>query len=342
LSTLSSSSSESLRVLLPGESLWPAPAKLNLFLHVTGRRADGYHELQTVFQIIDLADSVGIMVRDDGMVERPDGPEGVDPDSDLTVRAARALQGAVRGGAGGGRGSDGASTGAGDGGGTGLGLGGGVRAGGVHGGGGRSALGATLRVHKRIPMGGGLGGGSSDAATVLLALNYLWGCGLSMDELAALGLPLGADVPVFIRGSSAWGQGVGENLQPLELPASWYVVIHPRVSVGTREVFQAPELTRNSPVITIRDFFQSGSRNDCEPVVRARFPEVAAALDWLGQFAPARLTGTGSCIFAPCATAYEAERLAARVPDRWRSYVARGLNTSPVHELLARRAREGG
>jgi 4-diphosphocytidyl-2-C-methyl-D-erythritol kinase len=277
------------------ETLWPAPAKLNLFLHVTGRRPDGYHELQTLFQLIDLKDTIAISLRDDGRIERPDGPADVDPELDLTVRAARALQNAAG-----------------------------------------SRLGATLRVRKRIPMGGGLGGGSSDAATVLLALNYLWGCGLSVDQLARLGLPLGADVPVFIRGSSAWGQGVGEDLQPVELPETWYMVIHPGVAVGTRDVFQSPELTRNSPVITIRAFFQSGGRNDCEPVVRARFPEVADALDWLGQFAPARLTGTGSCIFAPCATAIDAERLAARVPDRWTSYVARGLNVSPVHELLRR------
>ena len=275
------------------ETLWPAPAKLNLFLHVTGRRPDGYHELQTVFQLIDLCDTIAISIREDGRIERPDGPPGVDPEADLTVRAARALQQAA-----------------------------GCR------------LGATLRVRKRIPMGGGLGGGSSDAATVLLGLNEVWGCGLGVDELARLGLPLGADVPVFVRGSSAWGQGVGEDLQPLELPEAWYVVIHPGVAVGTRDVFQSSELTRNSPVITIRAFFQSGGRNDCEPVVRARYPEVAEALDWLGKFAPARLTGTGSCIFAPCATAIDAERLAARVPDRWTSYVARGLNVSPVHELL--------
>ena len=278
------------------ETVWPAPAKLNLFLHVTGRRPDGYHELQTVFQLIDLCDTIALSVRPDGLIERPDGPPGVDPEADLTVRAARALQVAT-----------------------------GCR------------LGATLRVRKRIPMGGGLGGGSSDAATVLLGLNELWGCRMPVDQLARLGLPLGADVPVFVRGSSAWGQGVGEDLQPLELPESWYVVIHPGVAVGTRDVFQSPELTRNSPVITIRAFFESGGRNDCEPVVRARFPEVAEALDWLGRFAPARLTGTGSCIFAPCATAIDAERLAARVPDRWTSYVARGLNVSPVHALLRAR-----
>ena len=279
------------------ETQWPAPAKLNLFLHVTGRRPDGYHELQTLFQLIDLCDTLSIRVSDDGRIERPEGPPGVDPDSDLTVRAAKALQAAT-----------------------------GCRAG------------ATLRIAKRIPLGGGLGGGSSDAATTLLALNHLWGCGLSVNELARLGLPLGADVPVFIRGSSAWAEGVGERLEPVILPDRWYLVIHPGVAVPTRDVFQSPELTRNSPVITIRAFFgpggTSGSRNDCEPVVKARYPEVADALSWLGNFAPARLTGTGSCIFASFASAIEAERVAARVPDRWRAFVARGLNASPVQERL--------
>jgi 4-diphosphocytidyl-2-C-methyl-D-erythritol kinase len=285
------------------ETQWPAPAKLNLFLHVTGRRPDGYHELQTLFQLIDLCDTLSIRVTDDGRIERPTGPAGVDSDSDLTVRAAKALQAAT-----------------------------GCR------------CGATLRITKRIPMGGGLGGGSSDAATTLLALNHLWECGLSIDELAGVGLPLGADVPVFVRGSSAWAEGVGERLEALELPERWYVVIHPGVAVPTRDVFQSPELTRNSPVITIRALFESGGpiagwasgggygRNDCEPVVRTRYGEVADALEWLSRYAPARLTGTGSCIFAACACAIDAERIAARVPDRWKSYVARGLNVSPVHE----------
>ena len=279
------------------ETRWPAPAKLNLFLHVTGRRADGYHELQTVFQLIDLCDTLTIRVSQDGRIERPEGPAGVDPDSDLTVRAAKALQAAT-----------------------------GCRAG------------ASLHIAKRIPMGGGLGGGSSDAATTLLALNRLWGCGLSIDELARLGLPLGADVPVFIRGSSAWAEGVGERLVPVELPEKWYVVVHPGVAVPTKDVFQSSELTRNTPLITIRAAFEPGgdsrTRNDCEPVVRARYPEVADALDWLGKFGSARLTGTGSCIFAAFASAIEAERVAARVPDRWRAFVARGLNVSPVHERL--------
>jgi 4-diphosphocytidyl-2-C-methyl-D-erythritol kinase len=283
--------------MVSDETQWPAPAKLNLFLHVTGRRPDGYHELQTLFQLIDLSDTVSLTVRDDGLIERPSGPAGVDADSDLTVRAAKALQAAT-----------------------------GCRSG------------ASIRISKRIPMGGGLGGGSSDAATVLLALNHLWGCGLSVDELARLGLPLGADVPVFVRGSSAWAEGVGERLVPVELPERWYVVIHPGVAVPTKDVFQSPELTRNSPVITIRAFFgpggAAGSRNDCEPVVRARYAEVADALNWLGKSAPARLTGTGSCIFAAFGSAIEAERVAARTPDRWRAFVARGLNVSPVLERV--------
>jgi 4-diphosphocytidyl-2-C-methyl-D-erythritol kinase len=272
---------------------WPAPAKLNLFLHVTGRRADGYHELQTLFQLIDLCDELTLSVRADGLIERPAGPEGVAAEADLTVRAARALKTATG-----------------------------------------TSLGVSIQLRKRIPLGGGLGGGSSDAATVLLALNELWGCGLPPRELAALGLPLGADVPVFVGGSSAWAEGVGERLTPLTLPEAWYVIVHPGVAISTARVFQNPELTRNSPLITIRAFFESGGRNDCEPVVRSLFPEVADALQWLGRYAPARLTGTGSCVFTACASAIEAERLAARVPDRWQTYVARGLNTSPLQERL--------
>ncbi len=272
---------------------WPAPAKLNLFLHVTGRRADGYHELQTLFQLIDLADTLSITVRPDGRLERPEGPREVPPEADLTLRAARVLKEATG-----------------------------------------TPLGATIRVHKRIPLGAGLGGGSSDAATTLLALNELWGCGLELTELARLGLPLGADVPVFVQGSSAWAEGIGERLTPVELPERWYLIIYPGVGVSTREVFQSPELTRNSPLITIRAFFDSGGRNDCEPVVRARAPPVADALDWLARFAPARMTGTGACVFAVFGSAAQAERLAAQVPDRWMSFVARGLNTSPAHEQL--------
>jgi 4-diphosphocytidyl-2-C-methyl-D-erythritol kinase len=277
----------------PAQAFWPAPAKLNLFLHVTGRRPDGYHELQTLFQLIDLTDRIGIQVRSDGRIERLGGPSVVPPETDLTVRAALALK---------------AATG--------------------------TPLGASLTVEKHIPVGGGLGGGSSDAATTLLVLNQLWGCRLPLSELDRIGTRLGADVPVFLHGSSAWAEGRGDKLDPVTLPPRWYVVIRPGVSVGTAEVFQAPELTRNSPLITIRGFLESGGHNDCEPVVRARFPEVREALQWLSQSAPAMLTGTGSCIFAGFESESEARDVAARVPQRWTGFVARGLNTSPVHERL--------
>jgi 4-diphosphocytidyl-2-C-methyl-D-erythritol kinase len=248
------------------ESEWPAPAKLNLFLHVTGRRPDGFHDLQTVFQLIDLHDDLRITVREDGEIVRPKGPAGVPEESDLVVRAARALKAASG-----------------------------------------TPLGASIQVIKRIPMGGGLGGGSSDAATTLLALNHLWRTGLTPENLASLGLALGSDVPVFVRGSSAWAEGRGEVLEPVGLPERWFVVVHPGVHVATAPVFQAPELTRNSPKLTMRAFLEAGARaagrNDCESVVRARFPEVADALDWLARFGSARLTGTGACVFADFASA---------------------------------------
>lgn len=276
--------------------VWPAPAKLNLMLHVTGRRIDGYHELQTVFQLIDLCDELRFDVDAGGQIERVEGPAAVPPAEDLAVRAARALRQAA----------------------------------------GRPGLGVRISLRKRIPLGGGLGGGSSDAATTLVALNEMWRSGLNVEELAAIGASLGADVPVFVRGRSAWAEGIGERLTPLALPPRWFVIVHPGVSVPTAEVFQAPELTRNSPLITIRAFLDSGGRNDCEPVVRQRFPAVAAALDWLSRFAPARLTGTGACVFAAFDRVEDAERVAARVPDTWRSFVARGLDRSPLHAALGR------
>jgi len=279
---------------------WPAPAKLNLCLHVTGRRADGYHDLQTVFQLISLSDQLSFELRDDRRIIRldyegatADALRDVSEDQDLCVRAAGALQRR-----------------------TGI------------------AKGVGIRIRKFIPVGGGLGGGSSDAATTLVALNMLWDCALSTDELAEIGITLGADVPVFVRGYSGLGEGVGERLTPLQLPDSWFLVIHPGVSIPTRDVFQAPELTRNSPVLTIPALLASGGRNDCEPVVRARYPEVAAALDWLGHYAAARLTGTGSCLFARFASAAEAEQVAARVPDVWRAYVVQGLAESPLLQSL--------
>lgn len=273
---------------------WSAPAKLNLMLHIVGRRPDGYHELQTVFQLIDLCDRIDITVRPDGVIARPQGPDGVPETEDLVVRAALALQKAS-----------------------------GTR------------LGADIHVKKRIPMGGGLGGGSSDAATTLVALNRLWQTGLETARIADIGAKLGADVPVFVHGRSAWAEGVGEKLTPVEIPGeAWFLVIFPGVPVPTAAVFQAPELTRNSPPTTMRGFLETGGRNDCEAVVRSRFPAVAEALDWLGRQAPARLTGTGSCVFAKFSRAADAERVAARIPDTWRAFVARGLASSPLLEEL--------
>ena len=270
--------------------IFSAPAKLNLMLHIVGRRADGYHELQTVFQLVDLCDRLEITSRPDGLIRRVAGPAAIAEADDLTVRAARALQAATH-----------------------------------------SSLGAEISVRKHIPMGGGLGGGSSDAATTLLALNKIWRTQLTSEQIAAIGARLGADVPVFVHGRSAWAEGIGEKLTPVDLqPASWFVIVFPGVGVPTAAVFQAPELTRNSPPTTMRGFLETGGRNDCEAVVRARFPAVAEALDWLGRHGPARLTGTGSCVFAKFARVEDAERVAARVPDTWRAFVARGLDASPL------------
>ncbi len=276
---------------------WPAPAKLNLFLHITGRRPDGYHELQTVFQLLDFCDEIHLAPTDDGRITRPAGAAGVSPGEDLAVRAARRLQAAA----------------------------------GV-------TQGVEIRVHKRIPAGAGLGGGSSDAATVLVALNRLWGLDWPAGRLAALGLELGADVPVFVHGRSAWAEGVGERLTPVALPARWYAVIRPDCHVVTGDVFQAPELTRNSPPTTISGFLSSGGRNDCEAVVRARYPVVGEALDWLGEKTQARLTGTGSCVFAGAPDEAAAGELLEGLPGRWQGFVARGINESP----LVGRSRQGG
>ena len=279
---------------------WPAPAKLNLGLRVVGRRPDGYHELQTVFQIIDLADELAFEPRSDGTITRlSDAASGADalaavaPGDDLCVRAALALRAAS-----------------------------GLR------------TGVTIRIRKRIPLGGGLGGGSSDAATTLCVLDRLWDTRLGAAELAKLGLALGADVPVFVHGHSAVGEGVGERLTPVSLPARWFLVLHPGVAVATKDVFQAPELTRNSAILTIPALLASGDGNDCEPVVRQRFPEVAAALDWLGGYASARLTGTGACIYATFESADAAAEVARKVPPRWRSWVVSGLSDSPLRKRL--------
>ncbi len=274
---------------------WPAPAKLNLFLHVLGRRADGYHDLETVFQIVDRGDTVEVRLRSDGEIRRCRAIPGIAEDEDLSVRAARRLQ---------------AECGA--------------------------TQGADLRVTKRLPAGGGLGGGSSNAATVLVALNALWAGGLGEERLAALGLELGADVPVFVHGHSAWGGGVGERLEPVDLSPSWYLVVDPGARIPTAEVFGAPELTRDTPPSTIAAFRAGEVRNDCEPVVRSRWPVVGEALSWLSRFGPARMSGTGGCCFAAFATEEAAQAAYRRLPEPWSGFVARGVERSPLHERLTR------
>jgi 4-diphosphocytidyl-2-C-methyl-D-erythritol kinase len=274
---------------------WPAPGKLNLFLHVVGRRPDGYHELQTAFQFIDLSDSLRFFERPAGVIKRLDEVPGVAADDDLVVRAARLLAAAA----------------------------------------GRPVPGVAIGLEKRLPIGGGVGGGSSDAATVLVALNELWNLGLPAATLAGLGLTLGADVPVFVFGHAAWAEGVGEQLQPIDFPESVYVLVCPEVAVSTAEVFKAPELTRDSAITTITGFLQAGGRNDFEPVVRRRHPEVAAALDWLAQYGTARLTGTGSCVFAAIPDAARASAVLARLPRQWQGWVTVGRNRSPLLERLA-------
>ena len=274
---------------------WPAPAKLNLFLHIIGRRPDGYHLLQTVFQLLDVGDTLIFEPLSDQTISRAYDIPGVPYEKDIIIRAAQLLQHTC----------------------------------GV-------TQGVRIDLEKRLPIGGGLGGGSSTAATTLVALNHLWGCRLSVDELARLGLQIGADVPVFVRGQSAWAEGVGEHLTPVRLHPAWYVVLAPRVSVSTAEVFSDPQLRRDCPAITIRAFLagQAQLSNICEPRVRGRYPEVAAALDALGVFAPARLTGTGACVFAAFATEEAAQRAWDQLRDRWSGFVARGVNTSPLLEQL--------
>ena len=274
---------------------WPAPGKLNLFLHVVGRRADGYHLLQTAFQFIDLCDGIRFWRRPAGVIERVGELPGVPAESDLVIRAARRL--AERKGS--------------------------------------SHPGVAIEVQKCLPMQGGVGGGSSDAATVLVALNDLWNYGLKCNELAAIGVELGADVPVFVHGRAAWAEGIGEQLTAMDFPELIYLLIQPDATVSTADVFKDPELTRDSPTIKIGDSLTTGGRNDCEPVVRRRFPVVAEALDWLGRFGPARLTGTGSCVFAAMPSDAAARAALDCVPARWNGHVVRGLNRSPLIGRLA-------
>ena len=268
---------------------YPAPAKLNLFLHVIGRRADGYHLLQTAFRFIDYGDELGFAVRDDGVVRRITELAGVPADADLCVRAARLLK---------------------------------DRAG--------SRLGADIELVKRLPMGGGLGGGSSDAATTLVVLNRLWQTGFTRAQLQELALELGADVPVFVFGRSAFAEGVGERLAAIRLAPAWYVVLVPETTVSTAEIFSAPELTRNTIAITIAAFSVGQGRNDLEPVVCRRYPQVARHLEWLRQFGDARMTGSGACVFCGFETEAQAQRVLSELPADMRGFVARGLDRHPL------------
>lgn len=272
----------------------PAPAKINLFLHIVGRRPDGYHLLQTAFRMLDWGDEITLQRRDDGLILRTSDVPGVPAESDLVVRAARALQAASG-----------------------------------------SRFGADIGVLKRIPMGGGLGGGSSDAASVLLALNRLWGCGLSRQALQDLGLKLGADVPFFIFGETAFAEGVGEALRPLAVPPAWYVMVAPPVSVPTAEIFSAKELTRDTEILIMQGFAAHKTRNDMQAVVCVKYPEVAESLEWLSQYGDARMSGSGACLFAPFDTEGQARQVAASAPLGWKVWVARGLDRHPLKDWVA-------
>lgn len=271
----------------------PAPAKLNLFLHVVGRRPDGYHLLQTLFRFIDLNDTLHFTLRDDGEVHRTNSVEGVPEDHDLCVRAARLLQ---------------AETGC--------------------------TMGVDILIEKRIPMGGGLGGGSSDAATTLIALNRLWSLGLSRERLMQLGLQLGADVPVFVFGENAFAEGVGEALQAYSLPEAWYVVLFPPVQVPTAQIFSHPELTRDSVSITIRALSNQQLRNDLQFVACKLYPEVARHIDSLSRYGKAMMTGSGACVFAEFESRSQAEAVLRQLPEGMRGVVAQGLQQHPLHDWV--------
>ncbi|MFC5549794.1 4-(cytidine 5'-diphospho)-2-C-methyl-D-erythritol kinase [Massilia aerilata] len=285
----------------------PAPAKLNLFLHVIGRRADGYHMLQSVFQLIDHGDTLDFDLREDERIVRLNEVPGVPEEQDLIVRALRTLQAEFE------RRFN------------------------------RLPPGIDVRIEKRLPMGGGLGGGSSDAATALMAANYLWQAGLTTAELMAIGLPLGADIPFFLFGETAFAQGVGDDLQAVSGPDCWYVVIEPGVPVPTAAIFTAPDLTRNTKPVTVADFLghkpeskDSGGfgKNDLQDVATRLFPPVAEAVEWLGNHGAARMTGSGACVFSAFSTEQEAEQVLMQVPAKWIAWKARSLTKHPMKSLL--------
>ena len=272
---------------------WPAPAKLNLFLHITGQRQDGYHLLQTVFQFIQLIDVIDFTILESGLVRRSSTSLKIDERDDLVIKAAQKIK---------------------------------KRSG--------SKLGVDISVKKNIPIGGGLGGGSSDAATTLVALNELWQTGLSIDELSEIGLSLGADIPFFINGNAAWAEGVGDKLTPINLDECFYLVIYPNCGISTKAVFEASDLTRNTPRITIRDFYKGRVKNDCESYIRNHYSNVAEALDWLEGYAPSKLTGTGACLFAQFSDEKKANKVKNKLPEKWQGFVTKGINKSPLLERL--------
>jgi len=274
---------------------YPAPGKLNLMLHINGRREDGFHLLQTVFQILDYGDQIGLELRQDEQIVRlNDFPQVPDQEDDLVVKAARLLKSQAL----------------------------------------KSVPGVNIDVKKNLPSGGGVGGGSSDAATVLLILNKLWSLSLDSGKLADLGLRLGADVPVFVRAHSAWAEGVGEKLQAIELPEKHFLVVFPGCHVSTGEIFSDSQLTRTTGLTTIADFLAQGGRNDCEPVVIKRYPQVARAIDWLNQYGHAKLTGTGACIFAEFADRQSAQNVLEQLPAEYTGFVAKGVNRSPLLQFV--------
>lgn len=276
-----------------GFTAFPAPAKLNLFLHIIGRRADGYHLLQSVFQLVDICDTIHLRVRDDAQIVHQNPMPGVPAETDLTVRAARLLQTKLPSG---------------------------------------QAKGVDIRVEKRLPMGGGMGGGSSDAATVLLALNRLWHLNLSRSELMALGLQLGADVPFFIFGRNAFVEGIGEIMTEIDTPERLFVVLHPQVHVSTPEIFKDPNLTRDTPSIKVRDLEGAVTRNDLERCAVDKHPEIGQHLDYLNQFAPARMTGSGSCVFAEIASQTEVDAVLFGLLESVNGFAVKTLSRHPLYQ----------